>query len=290
MDCTSFGSYGTELIAKICYPSGSAVAFIFDIGLEIGEEWMADVATTYPATIGVFVVSIIFSVIFLVLTKAFTKCMVWSSIVLHLVFLVGLGVLTYEMAEDPHFASEITDYSMFLDPTYLRVISYILWGIAAISLIFMLCSIKKIGTAVRVIKKSTKLLADEPSIILVPISISFILVTLQFNLDHSSGILLSSLRLYVQYGNCGAMRCIALRLCRLECQGQEILRFCLFWLPLELPLHCAPDTVLGFVSRCPLVLLFPQETPHLAQCQEYASVSHGLYCIWFNCPVNYGNI
>lgn len=158
INCTSLGSVATELIAKVCYPTNSPVSFAFDLGLQISQEWISDLATTYTATIGVFVVSMLLSIIFLFLTRKWTKCMIWASIVLHLVFLIGFGVVAYIMSVNPHFESEVTDYSQLIDPTFLKVIAVLCWVIAAISLIFMLCSIKKIGTAVRVINASTKML------------------------------------------------------------------------------------------------------------------------------------
>lgn len=79
------------------------------------------------------------------------------SIVLHQVMLIGFGVVTFLMAINPHFREQVTDYYQFLDPTYLKIVSYVLWSLAAISLIFMLCSIKKISTAINVIQFSTKM-------------------------------------------------------------------------------------------------------------------------------------
>lgn len=176
VNCTSFGSYPTELIAKVCYPTSSAVSFAFDLGLEISEEWISDLATTYLATIGVFVLSILLSLLFLLLTRKWTKCMVWASVVLHLVFLIGLGAVTYVMSVNPHFESQITDYSQLIDPSWLKVVSYLCWAVAGISLVFMLCSIKKIGTAVSVIQASTKMLVELPAVIFIPLGVSLLLV------------------------------------------------------------------------------------------------------------------
>ncbi len=65
--------------------------------------WINDLGVSYLAIVFVFVASLILSIIWMAATRYCTKFMAWTSIVLHLLGLLGLGAITFAMAEDPHF-------------------------------------------------------------------------------------------------------------------------------------------------------------------------------------------
>lgn len=87
--------------------------------------------------------------VLLVFIRVFGSCIVVSVILLYLVGLVLLGVGCHVAARDG-----IEGYDEYANPELLQTAAYICWGAAGISLLLLLCSIKKIRIAAAVIRTS----------------------------------------------------------------------------------------------------------------------------------------
>jgi hypothetical protein len=110
--------------------------------------------------------ALIVSIIFLFFIRACGGCLIWTVIVLYFAVIISFGVVAFLAAENK---IDINGIEKLNDPQLLRTIAYVCWGVAAVSLLVLLCSISKLRIATAVIKTTAEFTQDKCQTILVPV-------------------------------------------------------------------------------------------------------------------------
>ncbi len=124
--------------------------------------------------------AIVVSFIFMFLMRWLAGCIVWTSIIVGILFLVALGIIfcysgglfgngtwSYMGLTVPKIAEE---------QQYVRYYGFAAWGVAALLLLVVLCLCHRIQLAVAICKMAGKFIIEVCSVMLVPIIMSVILV------------------------------------------------------------------------------------------------------------------
>lgn len=95
----------------------------------------------------------LFSILLLFFVRACGGCLVVTVIILYFGVLIAFAVVCLETANN---RIEIAGLDDLQDPELLRIISYITFGVAGISLIVLLCCIRKVKIGIMVIRTTAE--------------------------------------------------------------------------------------------------------------------------------------
>jgi hypothetical protein len=147
--CKGIGVSPTIKIVSFCFPESETINQFADLGLGFFERGMNDLRISWPITLAVLFMSLLVSILFLFFIRACGGCLVWTVIMLYFAVIITFGVVAFLTAENKITINGIDQLN---DPNLLRTIAYVCWGVAAVSLLVLLCSIRKIRIATAVIK------------------------------------------------------------------------------------------------------------------------------------------
>lgn len=104
---------------------------------------------TWPIALAVLFMTLIVSIMFLFFVRACGGCLVWTVIFMYFTVIITFGIVAFLTASNVIVINGIDQLN---DPDLLRNIAYCCWGLAGISFLILICSIKKIRIATTVIK------------------------------------------------------------------------------------------------------------------------------------------
>lgn len=148
-NCADYGSYATIRVVGLCYPTNETISEKINVGIGFFDESIADLKSTWPISLSMFFMTLIMSMILLFAVRACGGCIVVTVIFLYFAVLVAFGVVCLETANNK---IQVPGLDKLQDPELLRIISYISFGISGLSLLIMLCCIRKIKIGIMVIK------------------------------------------------------------------------------------------------------------------------------------------
>lgn len=129
-----------------------------------------DIMMCYPVLLASTGVALVFSYLFLFVMRCCGGVIVWFMIFLTIAALAGGGGFTWYIR-----GSKFTPED---DPTYkyLAIASYVLWGLAGLVFLFMICCCGAIKLGVAVMKASAKFVGENLRIMFLPL-FSYIFIT-----------------------------------------------------------------------------------------------------------------
>ena len=142
------------------------MAEIIEIGIGFFDESMADVSHTWPISLSVIFMALICSLVLLFFIRLCGGCLVITVIVLYFGVLITFGIVCFETAANKIQIPILDDLQ---DPQLLQGIGGVAFGITAISLIVLLCCIRKVKIGIMVIKTTAEFTQEECQTILVPV-------------------------------------------------------------------------------------------------------------------------
>lgn len=153
MNCLNFGNYSTLQLVSVCYPTNSTIAEAIDLGVGFFYESVSDLEHTWPVSLTVLFAGLILSLALMFLIRCCGGCLVITVIILYFAAIITFGVVCLETADNNLDIPGIDDIA---NPDWLRTIAYICFGIAGISFIILLCTIRKIKIGIMVIKTTAE--------------------------------------------------------------------------------------------------------------------------------------
>lgn len=137
-------------------------AFFANVLGDQGTQYMYDIGKSWVVLLVSCFIAVAISYIYLALIRCFGGIMIWVAFVLSLLILVAGGIYTYFYARplyDP--ASNTYDY--------LAYTSYVLWALAAILVLTMLCCFNAIQLAIAVFSCTVQFIQNNPLVFALPI-------------------------------------------------------------------------------------------------------------------------
>jgi hypothetical protein len=157
VSCDALGTlYNSTLFVRTCVPSRSGAALISD-SIPLFQRFTSDLIGSWPLILVTAGWSLILSVVLLCFLRKCGGCIIWASIALYFLSLVGFGVASFVIGlYQP-------------DPVLSQVVAYICWSVAALSLLLLLCTFKRIRTAAAIIKTAADYAEQRLDSFLVPL-------------------------------------------------------------------------------------------------------------------------
>lgn len=133
---------------------------------------MQDISKTWPISLFVCILALLFSIMAMYLIKWFAACLVWSGLVLYISLLITAGFLLFFGGRGDFSNSRFANTSS----GWMEALAYTAWSIAAVSLLLLACYFKRIHLAVAVIKAAADFTRDVCEAVLVPIAMFAVMV------------------------------------------------------------------------------------------------------------------
>lgn len=175
--CTQFGNYSTVRFVGVCYPINDTISQAIDLGLNFYDESISDLKTTWPISLSIIFLTLILSIILLFCIQVCGGFLVISVIVLYFIAIIAFGIVFLLTAQKK---IDVPLIDTIQDPAVMRIISYIAFGIAAISFIVLICCIRKVRIGIMVIKTTADFTREQCQTILVPVFM-FIAIAIFFS-------------------------------------------------------------------------------------------------------------
>lgn len=183
-DDDKFYAYPTvTFVSRFCLPSvlSSAAAGTWSkvtdtvLDSDLLEQWISDIKTTWPVIAIAMLGAFILGFIYMLLMRYCSGVMTWGAI---LAFIVGTAILGwrfYQYGKDKEEASAAvaagsgtTDDSNSDSYNAQKIIGYICWAVAGITVLVVLCLFSRIRLAIAIMKAAADYVKDTPSVFLVP--------------------------------------------------------------------------------------------------------------------------
>jgi len=159
----SFGGY--------CYPNASSSSYARSASNQL-QELIVDMSDAAGLLAITCALSVAFAAVFMVLLYYCGGIIIWTAIVATLAGLSITGYLTYYIAtcgvEDQDRFSKCGTYSD-TEQTGLKIVSFIIWALAALFLLFICISRKRIQLAIKLMELATTALRDMPWLFGLPV-------------------------------------------------------------------------------------------------------------------------
>lgn len=169
--CLPFNS-GTDnaTLASLAGESSETVADLADtIGVgDFFRRGFGEVDQTWRVTLICAFTACFISAIWIFLLRCFIAPIVYLCILLILVILILIGYFAMKMADDLEDVKLPGDTATEDQVTMWRVIQYVFWILAVIYIVVMFYLLKRIKTAILVIKQGSKAFLDNKILIIVP--------------------------------------------------------------------------------------------------------------------------
>ena len=137
-------------------------------------QYIEDLISAWPAYIIALFTCLLLLFLYSVFIKYCAWLMAWLSYILIFVFLVGLGVFTYTYGQNNYASDSDTQ-------TILLITSYVIWGIALLYVILVICFYKDVRKSIAILQAAGAFMAGNMQILLVPLySILFTILFLVF--------------------------------------------------------------------------------------------------------------
>ena len=152
------------------------------------DSYIKDMKNSWTMILLALVTSVLVALVFVILTSKFTRCVVYTFIVLYLACLVGLAVFCYNNSQP---SKELDNTRRFQDPETLKdnaadtnnspemyfalFITFVV--VAVVSLVLLLIFRKKVAQTIEFIDTSADFVEKNGAIIIVPL-VSFLVILL----------------------------------------------------------------------------------------------------------------
>lgn len=138
------------------------------------EDSMGDLRTAWPVLLGSVFLSGFFGFFYLLIMRKYAGCMTWSSIVLFVLFLIIGGGILYGKANNIGPFTEEVEASK---KSEMIAFAIIFWLLAVISIVYLMCNMKKIRLAIAVINCSIDFTKDVNNVLFaLPFTMYFIYI------------------------------------------------------------------------------------------------------------------
>ncbi|KAL4476085.1 hypothetical protein ABPG74_009818 [Tetrahymena malaccensis] len=173
-NCNQLQIYPTTSFVTVCVPTDSQLQKSIKSQIDIGtlEEWMSDIRTTWPVSLGVAFIAFGVSFIFLILMRTCAGFITWSMIAGYFILLITLGSLCLYKSYNKSYENVPSE---FQNQQALEALGYSLLVLAGISLLLFICFFNKIKRAVAIMKAASDFTRDVWQSFIVPV-IMFILI------------------------------------------------------------------------------------------------------------------
>jgi len=147
------------------------------------QKSIADLKTTWWVVLVVVLIALLLGFAYMFLMRSQAGVMTWSLIIMYFIALVGFGALCYFGTNNPLFEKyhiqTLSSLSNF-DDSKLKIVAFICWGLAAVSLIALCFTCGKIELAISILKCASEFVDNVTSILVTPLI--FLTLTLLFYL------------------------------------------------------------------------------------------------------------
>jgi choline transporter-like protein 2/4/5 len=170
-------------LGHFCLPSGTYTnstemkeafrnAFFNNVVGDKGTQYFYDIGKSWPVILVASICSVIIAYIFLFMIRYMGGVIIWVSVALSIVILVGAGIYSYLYAR-PQYATD--------DPTYeyLGYAAYVCWACAGLVVLTLICCMNAIQLGIAVFKTTVQYVQCNMEIFLLPL-VSCILSGLWF--------------------------------------------------------------------------------------------------------------
>jgi len=179
-------SYTTKAVGRFCLPSGlgsSSVNMTVDVVETIKKAFFAtswgekvatyfyDVIICWPMLIAGSVIALILGYVYLFVMRCLGGAIVWLMIILTEACLLAAGGYCWYIRTKKYTPEDQPAYK------YLAIASYVLWALSGLIIIAMFCCCSAIKIGIAVMKATSKFVAGNLRIFLIPLS-SYIFLAL----------------------------------------------------------------------------------------------------------------
>jgi len=178
---SNFYAYGTvSFVSRFCLPKVAADAASdywrsaseTVLNSDLLEQWVSDIKTTWPVIAVSMACAFVIGLVYMLVMKYCSGIMTWGAI---LAFIIGTAILGYrfykfgvdkeEEAEAAAAAGNGTEQDSY---NAQKIIGYICWAVAGITILAVLCLFSRIRLAIAIMKAASDYVRSTFSILFLP--------------------------------------------------------------------------------------------------------------------------
>lgn len=182
---TNFFVYSSfSFVSRFCLPSSASSAFSEAsstvLNSDLLEQWVSDLRTTWPVIAVSLGVAFVLGLVYMILLRFCSGILTWGAI---LAFIVGTAILGwrfYKYGKDREDESDSTSSGSTGSgkQTYnsQKIIGYVLWGVAAFTVLAVLCLFSRIRLAIAIMKAASDYVRSTLTVFILPPTTVFVLL------------------------------------------------------------------------------------------------------------------